>query len=209
MTVWDTIYKNFQNGGEAWASLSEDIHPLFKRFLERSEFTLKHALDIGCGTGKYLKLLQAGGFKTSGLDSSETAVEMARKELGGGTEITCADMFDYDIPQNIYDLILSVSSIHHGTKEQVRGLINKIHEAIAENGKIFVTLPDLESSKKWETFKVHQEIAAGTYLPLSGPEKGLPHSFYSGEEVRELFSFFNNLQLDLDQRGRWIVQAVK
>jgi SAM-dependent methyltransferase len=209
MTVWDAIYQNFQKGGEAWASLSEDIHPLFKQFLEQSEFTLKHALDIGCGTGKYLKLLQAGGFKSDGVDSSPTAVEMAQRELGPGAKISCADMFGYDIPENRYDLILSVSTIHHGTKEHVRGLLKNIHQTIVENGRIFITLPDLESSKKWNTFKEHQKLAEGTYAPLSGPEKGLPHSFYSQEETRELFSSFKNLQMDLDERGRWIVWGSK
>ena len=32
MTVWDNIYKNYQKGGEAWATLSEEIHPLFSKF---------------------------------------------------------------------------------------------------------------------------------------------------------------------------------
>lgn len=209
MTVWDAIYQNFQKGGEAWASLSEDIHPFFKQFLERSEFSFKHALDIGCGTGKYLKLLQAGGFETDGVDSSPTAVEMVQRELGPGVKITCADMFGYDIPKNRYDLILSVSTIHHGTKEQVRQLVGKIHQALAENGKIFITLPDIESSQKWNTFKEHQKVAEGTYAPMSGPEKGLPHSFYSQEEIKELFSPFKNLQMDLDERGRWIIGAEK
>lgn len=60
MTIWDKIYKNYQKGGEAWATLSEEIHPLFKQFLSKSNFELKHVLDIGSGTGKYLKILQAG-----------------------------------------------------------------------------------------------------------------------------------------------------
>ncbi len=31
MTIWDNIYKNYQKGGEAWASLSKKNHPLFKQ----------------------------------------------------------------------------------------------------------------------------------------------------------------------------------
>jgi hypothetical protein len=52
MTIWDNIYQNYQAGGEAWATLNEDIHPLFKKFLEEEAFSLKSAFDIGCGTGK-------------------------------------------------------------------------------------------------------------------------------------------------------------
>ncbi|MBI5401432.1 class I SAM-dependent methyltransferase [Candidatus Wolfebacteria bacterium] len=209
MTIWDDIYKNYQKGGEAWATLSEEIHPLFKQFLSQSNFELKHVLDIGCGNGKYLKILQAGDFKTDGIDSSETAVEMTKKTLGDDSTILCVNMFEFEIPKNKYDLVISISTIHHGTKEQVQNLINRIYEAIVENGKIFITVPDFESSKKWNTFKDHEEIANGTFAPLSGLEKGLPHSFYTKDEAQKLFSKFRNLQLDLDSHGRWVAQASK
>lgn len=207
MTIWDSIYKNYQKGGEAWATLSEEIHPLFKQFLSQSDFEIKSALDIGCGTGKYLKILQAGGFKTSGIDSSETAVEMTKKELGNDSSILCVNMFEFEIPKNKYDLIISISTIHHGTKEQIQNLINRIYEALAENGKTFITVPDFESSKKWDTFKDHEEVAKGTFAPLAGPEKGLPHSFYTKEEVQKLFSNFKNVKTELDEIGRWVIQT--
>jgi len=209
MTIWDNIYKNYQKGGEAWATLSEEIHPLFKKFLGQSNFELKHVLDIGCGTGRYLKILQACGFKTDGIDSSKTAVEMTKKELGNSSGVLCVDMFEFEIPKNKYDLIISISTIHHGTKEQIQNLVNKIHEALTKNGKIFISLPNLEGGKQWNTFKDHEKIAEGTSVPSSGPEKGLPHSFYTKEEVQKLFSKFKDLKLDLDSHGRWIAQASK
>lgn len=209
MTTWDNIYKNYKKDGEAWATLSEEIHPLFTRFLNESNFKLKHVLDIGCGTGKYLKILQAGGFKTDGIDSSETAVEMTKKTLDDNSTILCENMFEFEIPKNKYDLIISISTIHHGTKEQVDSLIDKIHEALVENGKIFITVPDFVSSKKLNTLKDHKEIAEGTFSPLSGPEKGLPHSFYTKSETKNLFVKFSDVKISLDNIGRWIVQAKK
>lgn len=209
MTIWDNIYKNYQNGGEAWATLSEEIHPLFRKFLSQSNFKYKYVFDIGCGTGKYLKFLQAGGFKTDGIDSSETAVKITKKALGNNLSILCANMFEFKIPENKYDLVISISTIHHGTKRQVQNLVDRIHEAIIENGRAFITVPDFENGKRWDTFKDHEKIDNGTFAPLSGPEKGLPHSFYTKEEVQELFSKFQNLQLDLDSLGRWVVRASK
>lgn len=209
MTIWNNIYKNYQKGGEAWATLSEDIHPLFKEFLNQSDFKLKHVLDIGCGTGKYLKVLQAGEFKTSGMDSSEAAVEMTKKVLDNNSDIACANMFEFEIPKNKYDLIISISTIHHGTKEEVENLINKIHDAICDNGKIFITVPDLKTAQEKGYTKNEEYLGNGTYAPLSGPEKGLSHSMYTKKEAQELFSKFKNVKLELDEIRRWIIQASK
>ena len=209
MTDWDKIYKDYQRGGEFWATLSEDIHPLFKQLLGQSNFKLKHAFDIGCGTGKYLKFLQSFGFKTDGIDSSETAVQMTKELFNDESVIEYGDMFNYDIPENKYDLIISVATIHHGTKENVQNLIDKIHSILVDGGKIFITVPDYESVGKWDTFKNHEELSPGTFAPLDGPEKGLPHSFYTKEDAQKLFSKFNDLKLELDERGRWVAQAQK
>ena len=209
-TIWDQIYQKYQKGGEAWASLAEGIHPLFKRFLRQSAFKPPLCvLDIGCGTGKYLKLLQAGGFKTDGIDSSKTAVTMAQKSLGKIALITVADMFKFKIPKDKYNLIISIAAIHHGTKKQVQNLINNIYEVLVDKGKIFITLPDWESSNKWETFKNYKKVAEGTFAPLQGPERGLLHSFYKKEEIQKMFAQFANLQMGLDSHGRWIIQASK
>ena len=209
MTIWNNIYNHYFKGGQAWASLSEEIHPQFIQFTHHSIDNLKYALDIGCGTGKYLKLLQTKGVKTAGLDSSKTAVKITRTELGDDSIIYCSNMYDFKIPQNRYDLIISISTIHHGTKTQIQTLINQIHQAIIDQGKIFITLPEKTSSHRWSSFKDHQIIAPGTYTPLSGPEKGLPHSFYTHTEIQQLFSQFKDLHIILDHRGRWVIQATK
>lgn len=118
-------------------------------------------------------------------------------------------MFKYNIEKNKYDLIISVSTIHHGLKENVQRLINNVHDVLIENGKIFITVPNFDSSNKWETFKDHDELSPGTFAPKTGPEKGLPHSFYDNNEVQKLFSKFSDVKIELDDIGRWVTQATK
>lgn len=67
-------------------------------------------------------------------------------------------MFEYEIPQNTYDLIISISTIHHGTKAEVQNLINKIHNSLKMNGKIFITVPDFEIARQNDAWKDDQEI---------------------------------------------------
>jgi SAM-dependent methyltransferase len=209
MTTWDKIYKDYQQGGEAWATLKEDLLPKFIDFINNNHFDNKNALDIGCGTGKYLIYLKKLGFDVSGIDSSETAIKITRDALEDDCELERIDMFRYEIAQNQHDLVFSVSTIHHGLKHDVIGLINQIYDKLLVGGHIFITLPDIESNKKGGALESDQEIAPGTYAPMSGPEKGLAHSFFSREEIEEIFSSFNNLGLELDEIGRWYITAKK
>lgn len=209
MTAWDEIYKNHNKGGEAWATLSEGIIPRFIKFIEKEAFPIYAAFDIGCGTGKYLAFLKSKGFKVGGLDSSPTAVEMTKKNLGQDTDIFCADMFTFDIPKESQDLIISVSTIHHGTKEKVEQLIKTIYDALVVGGKVFITLPDFQMAKDRNGFKDHDTIAPMTFVPIEGPEKGLPHSFYEKSEIEVLFSKFKNIEINIDEIGRWIIVGEK
>lgn len=210
MANWEKIYRDHQKGGEAWASLKDEIMPEFKHFLKLSTFKFKHVLDIGCGTGYYLAYLKKIGFKVDGIDSILTAVKITKKLLGKNTNcITKANMFNFDIIPDRYDLIISIATIQHGFKKDIQNLINKIHSSLVKNGKLFITFPDLKSLKKWNTFKNNKKLSAGVYAPLSGPEQGLPHSFFTKTELQKIFIKFRHVQLRLDKRGRWIVQAIK
>ncbi len=209
MTTWDGIYKDYQKGGEAWATLREGLVPKFIDFVNNNEFHSKDALDIGCGTGKYSSYLKELGLRVSGIDSSETAIEMSRDILRGDANLELVDMFKYEIPRNKHDFIFSISSIHHGLKSDVVKLINRIYDKLLVGGHILITLPDIESNKKWDTFKSDKEISPGTYAPVSGPEKGLAHSFFSKEEIEKMFIDFKNLKLEIDEIGRWYIGATK
>jgi SAM-dependent methyltransferase len=209
MTVWDKIYKQHQPDPKAWDALGKDLHPFFVEFVKSTDFRSKVALDIGCGTGHYLKYLQSLGFTVDGIDSSETAVHETQKWLGPKSRILCEPMYEWPIPQGRYDLILSIKTLHHGAKNQVENLIGRIHAALLPGGWAFITLPDISRATKWKTFKDSEQIAPGTYIPQTGPEKGLPHSFFSKTEVKKLFSHFKSIHLDLDDRFQWVVRAEK
>ncbi|MDZ7799036.1 MAG: class I SAM-dependent methyltransferase [Patescibacteria group bacterium] len=210
MTIWDKIYKNYLKGGPAWKSLSEKIRPEFKSFVKETKFAYKKALDIGCGDGRYLKYLEERGFTVSGLDSSQTSVNICRKKLGKEAKVEKADMFKYNIPDNQYDFIYSINTLQHGYKEQSRELIKKIYQALIKSGRIFITLPDESGADKWQTFKKSKKMAEGTFIPLIGPEKGLPHSFFKKKEIMKYFSDFNNINREIDKKRKiWLITGKK
>ncbi|HBR80971.1 MAG: hypothetical protein UX09_C0009G0002 [Candidatus Uhrbacteria bacterium GW2011_GWE2_45_35] len=211
MTIWDKAYKNYQKDGQAWVSLLAEMHPLFKKFLSKSKFKTKQALDIGCGVGRHLSFLASKGFKVDGIDSSSTAVKMTKDLLGKKAgRIKVADMFKFRIAKDRYDLIISFSTIHHGFKKDIQNLVDKIHTALVDSGKIFITVPDLQAIKKKNVYvRENKPLKNGSYIPTTGTDKGLVHSYYTKAEVQKLFSKFKKLQLDLDDHGKWVVRASK
>ena len=210
MTVWDKIYKNYQSGGEEYATLKKGLIPEFVNFIGSREFKTKRVLDLGCGNGKYLVFLKNLGFKTDGLDSSPTAVEMTKAALANDSDIRCLNMYEYEPIPEKYDLIISVAAIHHGLKLQVKSLVKRLYPALVPGGRIFITLPDNEGSAHWTMMIEHEEVEPGTRVPLSGPEKGLPHSSFTASEIKEMLSDFKKIRMELlvDQ-GRWIVSGEK
>lgn len=106
-------------------------------------------------------------------------------------------------------MIISHATLHHGRKSQVLGLLDKIYNALVVKGKIFISLPSDDCIRKWAMMSKHEKLEDGTYIPLIGPEKGLPHSFYSKQEVDRIFSRYSKLDVTLDERGRWIITGEK
>jgi|SRR5579862_1087652 len=207
-TIWDKIYKQYEAGGEAYATLSRGLNPDFMKFVEKTDFPVKSAFDIGHGTGHYLVWLKTKGFDVSGIDSSKTAHKMATKALVQDN-LTLGDIYEYEIPKNQFGLILSVHAIHHGLKPQIKKALNSVYEGLVEGGRIYLTLPVNDVHKQWNTHKNSRLIAPGTFAPTGGPEKGLPHSFYTEDEVKELFKGYSQLSYKLNDRGVWVIIAQK
>ncbi|HZJ41465.1 MAG TPA: class I SAM-dependent methyltransferase [Patescibacteria group bacterium] len=210
MTVWDKIYQDYKNGGEEYATLKKGLIPEFLEFIKNNDFKVKNVLDVGCGNGKYLVFLKTNGFEVSGVDSSPTAVQMTKEALGSDAGIICANMYNCDMALSSYDLVISIAAIHHGLKREVNNAVKHIYDALLPGGHFFITLPDNEGSSHWTMMTNHKEIEPGTRIPLSGPEKDLPHSSFTQDEIKTMFSNFKNINLQLlADRGRWIITGEK
>ena len=210
MTVWDKIYQDYKNGGEEYATLKKGLIPEFLDFINKNDFKLKKVLDMGCGNGKYLVFLKSIGFTVAGIDSSPTAVAMAKESLNENLNILCANMYEYVAPSSSYDLIISIAAIHHGLKKEIKRAIKQVHSALVPDGRFFITLPDNEGSSHWTMMVNHKEIEPGTRAPLAGPEKDLPHSSFTKGEINDMFSDFKSIDMQLlEDRGRWIITGEK
>ncbi|MCI1946157.1 class I SAM-dependent methyltransferase [Clostridium luticellarii] len=96
-------------------------------------------LDLGCGTGLELDEI----FKinptvqVTGIDLAKDMMKkIQQKHSDKLAQINLIEnnYFDYDMGENVFDVVLSVQTLHHFTHEEKIKLYNKILKSLKQNG---------------------------------------------------------------------------
>lgn len=101
-------------------------------------------LDLGCGQGNTATELASPYRTYVGVDISEVALEKARKrteETGrtGRNHFTCSDFLSYK-PSQEFDVILFRESMYHVPIGQIKTILDKYSQFLAESGVFIVRL---------------------------------------------------------------------
>lgn len=137
----------------------------------------KTILDVGCGTGIHMHLLETKGYLVDGMDLSPKMLDIARTRTKG--KLYQGNLLDLQINKK-YDAILSMFAVfnHLSTYEEFERGIKHWYEALnpggilvidlhngRKNGRKESTYKDYKRIMKWdfdkEKFKEHTEI---TYI---------------------------------------------
>ena len=132
-------------------------------------------LDLGCGTGLELDEI----FKVNpdvwvtGIDLAGKMLEKLRQKHADKEDrlnLVLADYLEYDFGENIYDIALSVQTLHHFSHEVKIGLYGRIYAALEPSGFYIESdyvAPDQESEDFHFTenkrIRAEQGITEGLY----------------------------------------------
>lgn len=109
------------------------------------------ALDIACGTGRNSIFLQEKGFEVDAVDISDVAINKL-KEKNPNINAIVADLDNYQIPENRYELIININFLN-------RNLIPKIKDGLKKYGVlIFETFVLNEESKTKDFYLRENEL---------------------------------------------------
>lgn len=180
---WEVI---FQRQGRLFTELLPGFLAATQKF---DQHGCHRILDLGCGNGRHVVALARQGFQPVGLDISSTGLALTRAWLGEAG--LPGALVDGDMRQALpfapqsFDGLLSTQVIHHARLADVRLTIAEIWRVLAPHAIAFVTVAG--STHPGEPY---EEIEPGTFVPLSGPEQGLPHHIFSEAELcHELRAF--------------------
>jgi SAM-dependent methyltransferase len=162
------------------------------------ERSARRVLDLGCGSGRHVVYLARQGFSVYGLDEAPEALALARQwleQVGLEADLRHGNMVDpLPYADASLDAVISVQVIHHAPLATIRAVVAEIERVLTPGGLVFVTVTQLKAGHTGR----FEEIEPNTFVPLDGPEKGMPHHRFSPHELRQTFCAFENIHIDED-----------
>ena len=118
---------------EGWTANNHYHGCLLKYIPENCE----HALEVGCGTGAFARLLAPRCQRVIGLDMSPEMIRVARSRSGQFDNLAfqLADAMTWNFPQLHFDFVCSIATLHH--LEQ-RELLVKMRDALKPRGVLVI-----------------------------------------------------------------------
>ena len=186
------------------------VRMLSKEIRENKSLQNGKALDLGCGSGRHLKLLNDFEFGTViGTDLSPQALKICN-----GMLMVCNNM-NLPIKNESIDLIIAWGSLHYNYKSETPQMINEILRVLKKSG---VFLGTLRSSR--DTFlKKGTNLGNDVWQTSLNDIEGTISAFYDESEVKALFSGFEVAEFGLSERtivgdlgkliSHWVIRGVK
>ncbi len=114
-----------------------------KAYIEANKSEGGTALDAGCGTGNFSVYLAKNGYAVTGVDYSEKALSIARKnneELKLPIVYLRADLIELEKASTgkTYDLILDYKVSHHLNGEQLKEYVRQCLRVLKPQGRILL-----------------------------------------------------------------------
>jgi SAM-dependent methyltransferase len=98
---------------------------------------LEKALEVGCGTGAFTRLLASRAREVAALDLSPQMIRLAKAQSAGceNIEYLLGDLMQLALPAAEYDCIVSIATLHHLPLESA---LLKMKDALKPNGLLII-----------------------------------------------------------------------
>ncbi len=123
----------------------------------------KTIIDVGCGTGIHMHLLEERGYQVDGLDLSDNMLDIAKTRTKG--KLFQGDLLNYEIDKK-YGVIISMFAVfnHLNNYEEFEKGIIKWYKNLNDNGILIIDLHNGRcDGEKTISFKDYKRIMKWTF----------------------------------------------
>ncbi len=142
--TYDILADEYDKRAESLSSVTDEAMTYFAKYLRPNA----KVLDVGCGVGLAMNILDSKGFNVSGIDISEAMVRYAKSR--NPNLITIEDDFlEYNFSEQ-YDGVLTFAFLHLFPKEVALKAMEKIKSILKPGGVAFISSTrSLKSFEGW------------------------------------------------------------
>lgn len=171
---WEEAFKDKQ---EMWGSEPAKSAVLIKDFFIENK--VKNVLVPGIGYGRNAQVFSDNGMSVTGIEISQTAIDLAQKHYGTEMKIYHGSVTDMPFDDKKYDGIFCYALIHLLDKNERTKLIRDCFHQLAEDGYMVFTA----ITKKAQTYGQGICIEKDRYEMFGGVKM----FFYDRETIQEEF----------------------
>ena len=133
--IWEEKYRNGHHEKYPWDTVVSFVFRHAPKNLKPNEIKI---LEVGCGTGSNLWFAAREGFRVSGIDASQSAIEYARDRFnkeGLDGELKVGDFTKLPFNSDNYDLVIDRAAIACCSLTAAEHVICEIYRVLKTNGK--------------------------------------------------------------------------
>lgn len=178
---WESAFKEKQT---MWGFEPADCAVATMNFFR--EKGLIKILIPGFGYGRNAMIFRENSFDVTGIEISETAIDLARNHYGEGIKVFHGSVSDMPFDQELYDGIFCYALIHLLNVAERAKLIKDCYNQLAPNGyMVFVAI-----SKNFPTYGKGKEISKDRFETAHGVNL----FFYDSDSIEKEFGKYGLME---------------
>lgn len=179
--IWESKYKEIQT---IWGFEPSDSAIIAKDFF--LDCNAEEILIPGIGYGRNAKIFCDNGFKVTGIEISQTAIELAKSKNGLDLEIHHGSVTDMPFDNKVYDGIFCYALIHLLNSQERKKFIKDCYNQLKSNGHMIFTV----ISKKSPMYGNGKQLSKDRFEVM----KGVGLFFYDSDSVINEFEEYGLME---------------
>lgn len=191
--------ENFKGKQKMWGEEAAQAAVIASDYFKAKEIT--KVLIPGIGYGRNAVPFLEKGMRVTGIEISETAVKIAKEEMGIDAVIHHGSVTDMPFDSEVYDGVFCYAVIHLLAEEERKKLIADCNKQLASGGvMIFVAV-----STKAPSYGKGVEIGRNRYEQHGGVQI----YFYDEESIKEEFAGYGLKEIrEVSENGMQFLMAI-
>ena len=188
---------NLSKAASWWYNLVSFLHPAWRDTQQAILFYLPYKaggklLDVGCGNGSSMQVMQAHGWQVEGIDFDEKSIAQAR---ANGLTASVGELRDFNYPDNSFDAVMTSHVIEHVPEPE--SFLRECLRILKPGGTLIAVTPNADSlghtrfKQDWRGLEIprHLQIFTAPSLALLADKTGFARreSFTSTQGILQIY----------------------